>query len=428
MDWNILLRVAELYEKLGYKEKAAESVEGLLEIDPSNIALQKLAIDFYARNGYNDKALEMLDEIIETMPDDLEAREKRAQIFIIQNNWEGASKEFKYIIEKPDVPLETKVGIGATYFAKSFSDSTALPIAKEFFEAIDKDTTYWQVKLYLGAIALNEGNDSLAIENFKYVTENASWHVESWIRLGGLYFDNRRYEDAETIMREAIELFPNDFAVNLILGLSLSQQNKTLESKDYLKKAVELNPSDVNSLSAYGFTLSQLQENEEAVEYLKRALRVDPSNVNILGQLGLIYNNLDMMAESDSLYEYALQIDPQNALINNNYAYSLSERDLELDRSLEMIEIAMAADSSNSSYLDTYGWIFFKLGEYDKAYYYIKKAIDTDGENNATLLEHLGDVMFMQGKKEEALDLWKRALELDSSNETLINKVSTGAI
>lgn len=427
LDWNVLLRVAELYEKLGYKEKAAESVEGLLEIDPSNVALQKLAVDFYSRNGYYDKALEMLDEMIETMPDDLEAREKRAQIFLSQNDWESASKEFKYIIEKPDVPLEAKVGIGATYFAKSFSDSTALPVAKEFFESIDKDTTYWQVKLYLGAIALNEGNDSLAIENFKYVTENASWHVESWIRLGGLYFDNRRYEDAETIMREAIELFPNDFAVNLILGLSLTQQNKAVESKAYLKKAVELNPSDVNSLSAYGFTLSQLQENEEAIEYLNRALRLDPNNVNVLGQLGLIYNNLKMMAESDSLYELALQIDPKNALINNNYAYSLSERDLGLERALEMIEIAMAADSSNSSYLDTYGWIFFKLGDYDKAYYYIKKAIDVS-DANAVLLEHLGDVLFMQGKKEEALDFWKRALELDSSNETLLNKVSTGAI
>jgi len=135
-----------------------------------------------------------------------------------------------------------------------------------------------------------------------------------------------------------------------------------------------------------------------------------------------------MMAESDSLYELALQIDPQNALINNNYAYSLSERDLELDRSLEMIEIAIASDSSNSSYLDTYGWIFFKLEDYDKAYYYIKKAIEVDGEDNAVLLEHLGDVLFMQGKKDEAVDLWKKALELDSSNETLIDKVTTGAI
>lgn len=427
-DWNVLIHVAELYEKLGYKEKAAESVEGLLEIDPSNVALQKLAIDFYMRNGYNEKALKMVDDMIEAMPDDIEAREKRAQIFILQNDWERASKEFKYIVEKPDVPLEAKISIGATYFAKSFTDSTALPIAKEFFESINKDTSYWQVKLYLGAIALNEGNDSLAIDNFKYVTENASWHVESWVRLGGLYFDNRRYEDAETIMRKAIELFPNEFAVNLILGLSLAQQNKTLESKDFLAKAVELNPSDINSLSAYGFALSQLNETDKAIEYLNRALKIDPNNVNVIGQLGLLYNNLEKMAESDSLYEFALQIDPQNALINNNYAYSLSERDLQLDRALKMIEIAMAADSSNSSYLDTYGWIWYKLEDYNKAHYYIQKAISIDGEGNAELMEHMGDVLFMLGKKEDALEYWKKALELDSSNESLKNKVSTGAI
>lgn len=428
LDWNVLLHVAELYEKLGYKEKAAESVQGLLMLDPSNVELQKLAIDFYARNGYYDEALTMLDDILETMPDDLEARERRAQIYIMQNNWDEASKEFKYIIEKPDVPLEAKINIGATYFAKSFSDSTALPIAKEFFKTINEDTTYWQVKLYLAAIALNEGDDSLAIENFRYVTENASWHLQAWITLGGLYFDNQKYEDAEIMMLEAVERFPNSSLINLILGLSLAQQNKTLESKEYLKKAIELNPSDVNAMSAYGFTLSQLQENDEAIKYLNQALKLDPNNVNVLGQLGLLYNNMDMMAESDSLYELALQLDPQNALINNNYAYSLSERDLQLDRALLMIEIAMTADSSNSSYLDTYGWIFYKLGEYDKAFFYINKAIEIDGEDNAVLLEHLGDVLYMQGRKEEAINYWKKALELDSSNETLINKVSTGAI
>ena len=428
LDWNVLFRVAELYEKLGYKEKAAESIQNLLEIDPSNVALKKLAVDFYARNGYDDNAMKILDEILESTPNDLEAREKKAQIYIDQNKWDDASKEFKYIVDQPNVPLDAKIGIGATYFGKSFTDSTALPIAKEIFESIDKDTTYWQVKLYLGAIALTERNDSVAIENFKYVTENASWHTESWIKLGGLYFDNHKYKEAELMMKEAVELFPNDFAINLILGLSLAQQKKTQESIKYLKTAVELNPSDVNALSAYGFALSQLNENEKAVEYISRALALDPENVNLLGQLGLIYNNLKRMVESDSLYESALQLDPQNALINNNYAYSLSERDLHLDRAFDMIKIAIEADSSNSSYLDTYGWIFFKLHEYDKAYYYVKKALDKSGDANAVLLEHLGDILYMQGKKDEAIENWKKALDLDSSNESLKNKIATGTI
>jgi Tfp pilus assembly protein PilF len=229
-------------------------------------------------------------------------------------------------------------------------------------------------------------------------------------------------------MTQAIEIFPLDFSVNLILGLSLAQQQKNLEAKPYLKKAVELNPSDLNALSAYSFTLGQLGENEEAAEYIERALIIDPNNINLLGQLGLIYNNLKYWAESDSAYEQALRLDPNNTLINNNYAYSLSERGLQLERALQMITTTLQADSGNASYLDTAGWIYFKLDDYAKAYYYIKKAIDTGGEDNAVLLEHLGDVLFMQGKKSEAMEYWQRALRLDSSNELLKQKVETGVI
>jgi tetratricopeptide (TPR) repeat protein len=427
-EWSVLIRVADLYEKLGYKDQAEQSLRDLLSIDPSNFALQKMIIDFHLRNENYDSAIKMLDDILELTPGDLDARERKAQIYIQQNDWEAAAEQYKYILEQPDVPLDVKISIGATYFNKSFTDSSALPIAKDLFQSIDSDTSHWRVKLYLGAISINEGDDSTAIEYFKFVTENAKYNSDAWIQLGGLYFDNQKYEEAVKIMKEAIELFPNEFAVNLILGLALAQQGKSEEGKDYLKKATELNPNDLNALSAYGFALGQLNENEEAAKYISMALKVDPNNVNLLGQLGLIYNNLEKMAESDSLYEKALQIDSTNALINNNYAYSLSERGLQLERSLQMIEIAMEADSSNSSYLDTYGWIFFKLEEYDKAYYYIKKAIDVGGEENAVLLEHLGDVLFMQGKKDEALKTWQQAFELDASNEILKQKIETGII
>jgi tetratricopeptide (TPR) repeat protein len=427
-DWNVLIHVADLYEKLGYKEEASRSLKELLSIDPSNLALQKLIVDFYQRNEKYDEAMSMLDDIIELRPDDLDAREKKAQVYILQDDWASAAEQYNYILEQPHVPLELKISIGATYFSKSITDSTVLPYAKNLFESINEDTTDWQVELYLGAIAISEGDDETAIEHFKYVTENARWHVDAWIRLGGLYFDNQKYEEAEKIMNEAIELFPNEFAVNLILGLSLAQQGKNIEAQDYLKKATELNPNDITALSAYGFSLSQLSENEVAADYIRRALILKPDDVNLLGQLGLLYNNMQYMEESDSLYEKALELAPENALINNNYAYSLSERGLQLERALEMVTIAIEADSLNSSYLDTVGWIHFKLGNYDEAQYYIQKAVDLGGEDNAVLLEHLGDVLFMQGKELQAQELWQKALDLDSSNDNLKTKVETGVI
>jgi tetratricopeptide (TPR) repeat protein len=426
-EWNVLIRMAEINEKLGNLDDAAANIKVLLSLDPANSALQKLLVDFYIRTKMYDDAITLLNDIIELTPDDLEAREKKAKIYIEKGDWIKASEEFSYILGQANVPLEIKVRIGGTYFNEAFRDSTLLPVAKSLFMKIDKDTTDWQVKMYLGAIAINEEDDSSAIKYFKTVTELAGWNVDGWVRLSGLYFDNRKYDDAIVVLKSAIEYFPENFAVNLMLGLALSQSDKHSEAKGFLKKAVELNSADVTALSAYGYTLSQLKENTEAITYLNKALDIKPDDVNLMGTLGLIYDSMQLWTECDSIYELALSKDSMNALVNNNYAYSLSERGLQLERALGMVKISIKADPENSSYLDTIGWVYFKLGNYSEAKEYIEKAIKASGES-AVGLEHLADILFMMGEKDNARQLWKKALDMDSTNMKLQQKIEKGEI
>ena len=426
-DWNVLIRVAELYEKLGNLDAAVSSIEKLVSLDPANVSLQKILIDFYQKSNKIDKSLEVANDILELTPDDLDTRERKAQILISQGKWELAADEYNYILKQKDVPLDIKIRIGASYFNRSLKDSSLTKVTKDFFQTIDKDTVDWQVKMFLGAVAINEKRDSAAIEYFKVVTDLARWNVDAWIRLGGLYFDNKKYEEAVKVMDEAIELFPDDFTTNLILGLSLAQLDKHSDAKPYLKKSVELNPNDLNSLSAYAYTLSQLKENDLAVNYLRQALTIKLDDVNLLGTLGLIYDAMEKWIECDSVYEHALQIDSQNALVNNNYAYSLSERGERLKEALRMAEIAIAADPDNTSYLDTIGWVHFKLGNYRDAKNYLEKAIEIGGER-AVMLDHLGDVMFKLGDTQEAKLLWQKAFDLDNTNVTLKSKIDKGEI
>lgn len=426
-DWAVLSRVAELYERLGNNDGAIKSLEELLSLDPSNIPLKKMLIEFNTRAGYYDKGIELVDEIIELMPYDLEAREMKAKILLAKNDWQGAAKEFEYLLNQPDVTLDAKINIGANYFNKAVSDSTFLPVAKSFFTKLDEDTTDWQIKMYLGAIALSEGNDSIAIENFRYVTQNANWNVEAWIRLGGLYFDNKKYDEAELVMKEAVGSFSENFYVNLILGLSLAQQSKYSDSEKYLKKSTLLNPTDITALSAYGFTLSQLKEEEKAIFYLRRALEIKPDDIQLIGTLAMIYNGMKSYSVSDSLYEKALELDPNDPLINNNYSYAFATRGIYLDRALKMIKIAIAADSLNSSYLDTMGWVYYQLGNYQEAKRYLEKAIEVGGKSSV-MLDHLADTEFKLGNTEKAIELWKNALEMEPTKTEIKNKIDKGAI
>lgn len=426
-DWSVLTRVAELQERLGNNDEAIKAIEKLLSIDPANVPLKKMLIEFNLRAKKFDDGILLADEILELMPYDLETREAKAKLLLGKNDWEGASKEFDYLLDQPDVNLDAKINIGANYFNKAITDSTVLPIAKSFFTKLDKDTTDWQIKMYLGAIALSEGNDSVAIENFKYVTKNANWNVAAWVRLGGLYFDNRKYDEAEVVMSEAILSFPEDFYVNLILGLSLAQQSKHQEAEKYLKKATLLNPTDVTALSAYAFTLNQLKENDKAIFYLNQALEIEPDDVQLIGTLAMIYNGMESHQMGDSLYERALELKPDDPLINNNYSYAFATRGIQLERALKMVQISIAADSLNSSYLDTIGWVHFKLGNYKEAKLYLEKAIEVGGES-AVMLDHLADTESKLGNKERAIELWEKAIELDPAKIEIKNKIDKGAI
>ena len=172
-----------------------------------------------------------------------------------------------------------------------------------------------------------------------------------------------------------------------------------------------------------GTVYSIMDSNLKAIEPLNRALDLDEKNVMVIGQLGLVYNNLKDFVKSDSMYELALEVNPVDALINNNYAYSLSERGIKLDEALRMTELALASDSSNSSYLDTYGWIAYKLGDTDKALDFINKAIKT-GKASAEVYEHLGDIQLKLGNKSYAIDAYQKSLELDLElNGTAIERL-----
>lgn len=426
-DWTVLARIAELQDRLGNSDDAINAIKKLLVIDPSNISLRKLLIEFYLKAQRFDDGIELSDEILEMMPYDLEQRQVKAQLLIGKNDWVNAAKEFDYILDQPFVDLNTKINIGANYFNKSISDSTILPVAKSFFTKLDKDTTDWQVKFYLGAIAVSERQDSVAIKNFKYVTENANWNVQAWVRLGGLYFDNRKYEESAKVMNEAVKSFPEDYYVNLILGLSLAQKSKHLDAEPYLKKATIINPNDIVALSAYAFTLNQNKEDDKAIFYLNRALDLEPNDVNLIGTLGLIYNGMGEHQKSDSLYEKALELKPDDPLVNNNYAYALAVRGEQLERALKMVEISVKADSINSSYLDTIGWVHFKLGNFSDAKRYLELAIKYGGES-AVMLDHIGDAEFKLGNKQKAIEHWRKALELDPTKKEIQNKIETGVI
>ena len=105
----------------------------------------------------------------------------------------------------------------------------------------------------------------------------------------------------------------------------------------------------------------------------------------------------------------------------------MAEQGHDLDRALDLSNRALQVLPENGFFLDTRGWVYFKMGHIKEAITDLQRSVElTKGDGEIS--EHLGDVLLKAGRKKEAVQVFKDALDnlVDSKDEN--DKVSAQRI
>ncbi len=392
-EWNALQRIAELSFRLGRFSESAHALEMMIEIDPSNYELRRLAAETYISAGDFEKAKSILSELIDLNPRDEQAKITYAELLLQLKERNKAIEILNSIVQDDSVKIDSKLRVGESLLRNAQNDTSLKVFAKKIFKNLsEKYPNDWRPHWFLGIIASDEKDSFTAFEEFKKVVKTNSQVVEAWRGIGIALYELEKFDELIDWMKNALNKFPDDFIINFLLGLGYHRSDR----------------------------------NHEAVAPLEKAFSLDPKNIDVISTLALVYDAVGEKAKSDSLHELGLKLSPDNHLLLNNYSYTLAERGERLEFALEMAKKAVEQEPENPSYLDTIGWVYFKLGDYQKARDYILKAVEKGG--SAVVIEHLGDVYFKLGDKEKALEYWKKALEKNPSNEKLKEKIKNAQI
>jgi tetratricopeptide (TPR) repeat protein len=89
----------------------------------------------------------------------------------------------------------------------------------------------------------------------------------------------------------------------------------------------------------------------------------------------------------------------------------LADRNIRLNEALDMIKKAVDQEPDNGAFLDSLGWVYYRLGRLDEAVDYLKRAVQQSGKD-PTVNDHLGDVYMKQGNLKEAIEQWETSLRL----------------
>lgn len=385
------------FQSMGLVDSAIVELQEIQKIDPDNLQTNKLLSELYQSTDQTDKAKLSLQEALRRNARDPESLIQLSGIYIDEAKWDSAGTLLGSIMQDKVISPESKLQVAKYMFGRQVSDPTNIQLQIETERVID------------------------------LFTETEKEYGPAFGLAGEYYARLNQNDEALVRLRIANELLPED-------DIAWRQHVQLLLAENRLDEAIEVGvqadqniPDDAYIQFFIGTAYLLQANNEKAVEWMEKASRAParrPFKSIIYGSLGDAHSALDNWEEAQNDYELAIRYDAENHNAKNNYAYALSVRGIELEKAKEMALSAIEMDPENSAYLDTVGWVYFKLADYDRARRFIRASIDT-GNASAEVFEHLGDVYEKLENLNEAKKWWKQALDLEPTRTHLLDKINS---
>ena len=163
--------------------------------------------------------------------------------------------------------------------------------------------------------------------------------------------------------------------------------------------------------------LSDRNYEEEVFHLLDRAVSDNPESVDLLysrAMIGQKFGKLDIL-ERD--LRSIITKDPLNADALNALGYTLADLTDRHEEALALIQRALAIKPEEAAFIDSLGWVLYRLKNFEEALTYLRQALRMFP--NEEVAAHLGEVLWVTGEHQEANKVWEKALELSPESEIL---------
>ncbi|AXJ02316.1 Tfp pilus assembly protein PilF [Cyclonatronum proteinivorum] len=396
-EMQLLYQKYRNYVVMGDRESAMDQLERMLELEPDNVAAMQILSQIYIEEAQFSRALELMEQAQVLDPANEETLITLTDLYIREERWDEAGALLVRMIQNPGIETMVKAELVQYLLGQADRDpenESLMEAAGTLVQTFVAHDPELGMAHALAAEYYNmTGDDDRLLESLTRTNELLPENEPAWRQRLQILLSNDRFDEVIVVAQQADEVIPDDAFVLFFKGLAHLLQQSYEEASTILERAAA-------------------------------APATRPFRSIVYGSLGDALSSMDQHARSDEAYEQSLRLDPDNHTALNNFAYSLSLRQLRLDEALEMSQRAVEAEPDNAAFLDTLGWVYFKLGEYQNAKTYIRASIDT-GDASAVVLEHMGDVYEKLEDPANARYWWQKAFDKDETKEHLLEKLDS---
>ncbi|MFN0117150.1 MAG: tetratricopeptide repeat protein [Elusimicrobiota bacterium] len=440
---------AELYLKLGDIAKASQQIEEALRLAPEDEKNLTLAGQISWAIGDTSKAIPLLEKAVKLNPDQTGALMSLAGALTPTKPKEAIKLYQDYLSRHPS-EIAVRERIAQIY--QGIGDEVN---SKKAWESLLEWSPH-SLRAHLALAQMAEVNldTATAISHYQNILTQDPNNLALLLRVGELRYRSNEMLEAEEAFIKVKTISPNSTAANFWLALlaenkgEWNQAIKLLEDvnkkekdpgvslrlsyyysqakrpKDAIRVLSDLSKSEPENLDFLNYLAAAYELDGQfnlAEKTLVQILDINPSDVEARFELATVYDHLKQFTKAEEQLKESIRLKPDFHMALNYLGYSYADRNMNLSQARDLISKALELSPENAAYLDSMGWVYFRLNQYELSIKALEKSLSLD--HDPLIFDHLGDVFWADQKRSKALLAWDESVKLDPTRKSVFRKI-----
>jgi tetratricopeptide (TPR) repeat protein len=379
-DWYALfkdLHTGLIFDLAGNRKDAQKRLERAYKMDATALRVVEAYGSVMSRSGTKEEALKIYEPFEKALP--------RQPLIVEETNRIKRGDKLPPLIDSPQAgAAEVLYGLGSALGRRGGEDLGLV---------------YLQLALYL-----------------------SPQHPLALLSLADLYEAIKKPQLAIKIYEQVPASSPLKRNAEIQLAMNLDTIDQTAEAKSRLNKLIAENPSDLEAIMALGNILRARKGYEECGPVYSKGIDTitagQKSDWLIYYFRGICYERAKKWSLAEADLKKSLELFPDQPHVLNYLGYSWIDQGINLDDGMRMIRRAVEQRPDDGYIVDSLGWAYYRIGNYEEATKHLERAIELKPDD-PTINDHLGDAYWKTGRLLEAQFQWTHARDLKPEPDDL---------
>ena len=275
----------------------------------------------------------------------------------------------------------------------------------------------------IGSTLTRRGGEDLALVYLQLSLYLVPNHPLALLSLADLYESVKKPQMAIKVYERVPASSPLKRNAQIQLAIDLDAADRTDDAIKILKGVTTDDPKDIEAIMALGNIERGRKKFADCTTTYSQGIDILPKETDKNTWVYYYYRGIceerdKQWNKAEADMRKALDLQPEQPHVLNYLGYSWIDQGINLDEGMKMIKRAVDQRPDDGYIVDSLGWAYYRIGNYEDAVKNLERAIDLKPED-PTINDHLGDAYWRVGRTLEAKVQWAHARDLKPEPEDL---------